>query len=151
LKDQENNQERNLPEQQEKKQMLRLKGGVTRLRQKQEEKRIERDAVFEEPLTPAPAADETAPLSRGSVDMWFLLWAMLLVCFGAVMSYSASAVYAQREYDSSTYYLWRYILFAVVATVVTVLFVIYARPWFWRMFGVGAYAVSIFLLLIDTA
>jgi len=148
LKDQENNQERNLPEQQEKKQMLRLKGGVTRLRQKQEEKRIERDAVFEEPLTPAPAADETAPLSRGSVDMWFLLWAMLLVCFGAVMSYSASAVYAQREYDSSTYYLWRYILFAVVATVVTVLFVIYARPWFWRMFGVGAYAVSIFLLLI---
>ncbi|MBE6546863.1 MAG: cell division protein FtsW [Ruminococcaceae bacterium] len=148
MKDQENNQERNLPEQQEKKQMLRLKGGVTRLRQKQEEKRIERDAVFEEPLTPAPAADETAPLSRGSVDMWFLLWAMLLVCFGAVMSYSASAVYAQREYDSSTYYLWRYILFAVVATVVTVLFVIYARPWFWRMFGVGAYAVSIFLLLI---
>ncbi len=148
MNEHENNQERNLPEQQEKKQMIWQKGGALRLRQKREEMRIRRDAVFAEPLTPAPAADETAPLSRGSVDMWFLLWAMLLVCFGAVMSYSASAVYAEREYDSSTYYLWRYILFAVIATVVTVLFVIYARPWFWRVFGVGAYAVSIFLLLI---
>lgn len=148
MNENENKQERNLPEEQQKKQMLWHKGGALRLRQKREEKLIRQDAVFTEPLTPAPAADETAPLSRGSVDMWFLLWAMLLVCFGAVMSYSASAVYAEREYDSSTYYLWRYILFAVVATVVTVLFVIYARPWFWRVFGVGAYAVSIFLLLI---
>lgn len=121
---------------------------VQAFRKKQELKRIENDAVFEEPLTPPPVVDESAPLTRGSVDTWFLLWSMLLICFGAVMSYSASAVYAEQRYDSSTYYLWRYLLFAVVATVVTVLFVIYARPWFWRVFGAGAYAVSVFLLIV---
>lgn len=92
--------------------------------------------------------DERAPLHRGSVDMWFLLWAMLLVCFGAVMSYSASAVYAEQKYDSSTYLLWRYILFTVAASVVTALFVIFARPWHWRVFGVLAYAAAIVLLLV---
>lgn len=126
----------------------KLTDRVQAFRKKQELRRIENDAVFFEPLTPPPEADESAPLTRGSVDMWFLLWAMLLVCFGAVMSYSASAVYAQQRYDSSTYYLWRYLLFAVVATVVTVLFVIYARPWFWRLFGAASYVVSAFLLVV---
>lgn len=121
---------------------------VQAFRKKQELRRIENDPVFEEPLTPPPTVDESAPLTRGSVDVWFLLWSMLLVCFGAVMSYSASAVYAEQRYDSSTYYLWRYLLFAVVATVVTVLFVIYARPWFWRVFGAGSYVASAFLLII---
>ena len=110
--------------------------------------RLDRDDVFSEPLTPKPKADETAPLKKGSIDMWFLLWAMLLVCLGAVMSYSASAVYAEREYGSSSYYLWRYILFAIVASVITVLFVIFARPWFWRVFGAGMYAVSVVLLIL---
>lgn len=126
----------------------KLTDRIQKFREKREIKRIENDAVFSEPLTPPPAVDESAPLKRGSVDMWFLLWAMLLVCFGAVMSYSASAVYAEQRYDSSTYYLWRYLLFAVVATVVTVLFVVFARPWFWRIFGAGAYFVSAFLLIV---
>ena len=145
----ENNNERNVPaKRSEKENKGSLTGKLTELRQKQETKRIENDIVFHEPLTPAPAVDERAPLSKGGIDMWFLLWAMLLVCFGAVMSYSASAVYAEREYDSSSYYLWRYILFAVIATVITAFFVIYARPWFWRVFGVGAYGVSIVMLLL---
>ncbi len=118
------------------------------IRAKQEEKRIALDPVFSEPLTPEPPVDESAPLKKGSVDTWFLLWAMLLVCFGAIMSYSASAVYAEQRYDSSTYYLWSYIRFAVIATVVTVFFVMFARPWFWRLVGVGVYAASIFLLII---
>lgn len=118
------------------------------IREKREMKRIENDSVFSEPLTPPPVPDETAPLKKGSVDLWFLLWAMLLVCFGAVMSYSASAVYAEQRYDSSTYYLWNYIRFAVIATAVTVLFVIYARPWFWRVFGACAYVGSAFLLVV---
>ncbi len=147
MKDKEKKSEQNLPVEEKEGRQAR-KWGIREILQKQETKRIENDVVFREPLTPAPEVDETAPLRRGSIDMWFLLWAMLLVCFGAVMSYSASAVYAEREYDSSTYYLWRYILFAVIATVITVLFVIYARPWFWRVFGVGAYAASIALLLL---
>ena len=147
MKETQDNQERNLPVE-ESKQKLSLTDRIRGVRKKQEEKRIENDVIFREPLTPAPPVDETAPLAKGSVDMWFLFWAMLLVCFGAVMSYSASAVYAEREYGSSTYYLWRYILFAVVATVITVLFVVFARPWFWRVFAVGAYALSIVLLLV---
>ena len=73
---------------------------------------------------------------------------MVLVCFGAIMSYSASAVYAEQKFDSSTYYLWKYVQFAAAAIVVTVPFVLFARPWFWRVFGVGAYAGSVFLLLL---
>ena len=83
------------------------------------------DSILYTPLK-EEKKDESAPLHKGSVDMWFLLWAMLLLCFGAVMSYSASAVYAEQKYDSSTYLLWRYILFAVAASVVTFFFVMFA-------------------------
>lgn len=104
------------------------------------------DVIFTEPLTPAPA-EAPKPLAKGNIDMWFLLWAMILVCFGAIMSYSASAVYAEQKFDSSTYFLVRYVLFAVLAIVITVPFVIKARPWFWRVFAVASYGVSIVLLL----
>ena len=147
MKNKNNDRERNLPVEEHTKKTS-LPDRIRKFQRSREEKRIENDAVFHEPLTSPPVPDERAPLARGSVDMWFLFWAMLLVCFGAVMSYSASAVYAEREYDSATYYLWRYILFAVVATVITVFFVVFARPWFWRVFGVFSYIVSIFLLLI---
>ena len=96
------------------------------------------DVIFYSPLKDEKK-DETAPLHRGGIDMWFLLWAMLLVCFGTVMSYSASAIYAGE--------MWRHIIFTLAASVVTVFFVIFARPWFWRIFGVGAYVVSVLLLI----
>ena len=140
------NQNSNLPEQKD--QPSSLTDRFRASRQKHELRRLENDAVFREPLTVEPSPDERAPLVKGSIDMWFLLWAMLLVCFGAVMSYSASAVYAEQRYDSSTYYLWNYIRFAVLATGGTVLFVIFARPWFWRLFGAATYLASILLLVI---
>lgn len=112
-----------------------------------EEKLAETDVIFSEPLTPQQV-DETKPLSKGGVDIPFLILALLLVCFGAVMSYSASAVYAQQRYDSSTYFLWRYLIFTLLAAAGTALFVVFARPWFWRMFAAGSYAVSILLLLV---
>lgn len=114
---------------------------------RKEEKAAATDSIFSEKLTPTPI-DETKPLRRGSVDMWFLLWAMLLICFGAVMSYSASAVYAEKEYDSSTYFLWRYVIFTLASAVVTAFFVFFARPWFWRIFGVVSYAVAVLLLIV---
>ena len=125
-----------------------LKIRIKEAREKKAEDAILNDVIFYEKLTPEAAADEAAPLRKGSVDMWFLLWAMLLVCFGAVMSYSASAVYAEQEYDSSTYFLWRYIIFTVASVAVTAVFVALARPWFWRIFGVLAYAASVFLLIL---
>lgn len=142
-----NDQKRNLPETENSK-----KGFLTAerdaLRHRRAVRKEEKDVIYHEPLTAPTPVDERAPLTRGGVDLWFLLWAMLLLCLGAVMSYSASAVYAQREYGSSTYYLWRYVLFAIIATVVTALFVIYVRPWFWRVFAVGVYGLSLFLLLL---
>ncbi len=116
------------------------------LRKKRAEYEAQNDIIFSERLS-EPKEDRTAPLRKGSVDMWFLLWAVILICFGAVMSYSASAVYAEHEYGSSTYFLWRYIIFTAAAVIVTAIFVVFARPWFWRIFGVVAYAGSIVLLI----
>ena len=113
-----------------------LKIRIKEAQKKKEEDAAINDVIFYEKLTPDIPEDETAPLKKGSVDMWFLLWAMLLICFGAVMSYSASAVFAEQRYDSSTYFFWRYIIFALLAIIVTAVFVALARPWMWRIFGV---------------
>ena len=124
-----------------------IKGKVKQALMNREEKLAYEDVIFKEPLHPIPE-EKPKPLSKGNVDMWFLLWSMILVCFGIVMSYSASSVYAKTEFDNSAYFVIRYILFAVVATVITTFFVIKARPWFWRIFAVGSYAASIVLLLL---
>ena len=123
-----------------------VKKTVKKALERRKENLAYNDVVFLEPITPEKP-EEPKPLVKGSVDMWFLLWAMILVCFGAVMSYSASAVYAEQKFDDSTYFLLRYVLFAVAAVVATVPFVMMARPWFWRIFAVCAYGVSIVLLL----
>ena len=147
MKNEKENKEQNLPAEKEKK-SIGLAERVKDIGQRIKERDIERSPVFSEPLTPAPKVDERAPLAKGSVDMWFLLWTMILVCLGAVMSYSASAVYAQREYGNSAHFLWRYILFALIASVITALFVIFARPWHWRIMGAGIYGVALLLLVL---
>lgn len=150
MNDHVNDQEREQPEEQ-KEALAETKPTRAQKRQlrlaKAELRRAEEDVVFREPLHPSPE-EAPKPLVRGSVDMWFLLWAMLLICFGAVMSYSASAVYAEQKYDSTTYFLWRYLLFTVLASAVTAIFVALARPWFWRLFAAGSYIASIVLLLL---
>jgi cell division protein FtsW len=85
---------------------------------------------------------------RGSIDMWFMLLVLVLLCFGAVMCYSASSVYAQQYYGDSTHFLWHYILYATLSIIGTLPFVLFARPWFWRLFGICAYAASILLLIL---
>ena len=114
--------------------------------EKNEEKREYNDAIYYEKLT-EEKQDTAKPLKKGSVDMWFLLWAMILLCFGIVMCYSAGAFDASVNYDDSAYYLIRNILFSVVAVAVTIPFVIWARPWFWRAFGIGSYIVAVILLV----
>src|SRR5580698_2434441 len=42
---------------------------------------------------------------------------LLLVCFGLVMVYSASSVRAEIEHQSSFYYLWRQVVFAVIGLI----------------------------------
>ena len=126
----------------------KLKTRIKNALAEREENMAVNDAIFYEKLSGEEEIDERAPLAKGSVDMWFLLWSMLLICFGAVMSYSASAVYAEQRYDSSTYFLWRYIIFTVLSVAVTAVFVALARPWFWRIFGVLSYAAAVLLLIL---
>ena len=144
MKNKEKNQ--NLPVEAEiEKKGLRVK--IKTALEKREERLADTDVIFSEKLT-EEKVDETAPLNKGSIDMWFLVWSVVLLCFGAVMSYSASAVFAEQRYGSSTYFLWRYILFSVIAIIVTAGFIYFARPWVWRIVGVGAYAASIVLLIV---
>lgn len=130
---------KNLPERVKKETLDYLK--------RREEKLAQNDIVFSEPLHKKEEKEEVAPLVKGSIDMWFLFWSAVLVCFGAIMSYSASAVYAEQKFDDSAYFLWRYVLFALAAIVVTIVFVVIAKPWMLRYLAVGSYGLSIVLLL----
>ncbi|MBP3370136.1 MAG: cell division protein FtsW [Clostridia bacterium] len=143
----EKNENQNLPDDMPEKKKNKLRVKINNALAKKEETAAYNDVIFYTPLK-EEEKDETAPLHKGSIDMWFLLWAMLLICFGAVMSYSASAVFAEQRYDSSMHFFIRYIAVTVAAAIVTTVFVIFARPWFWRVFGVGAYAVSVLLLIV---
>lgn len=107
------------------------------------------DPVYTEPLHPTPELRESDHvLVKGGIDMPFLLIVILLTVFGAIMAYSASSVYASQYHGDSAYYLKRHIAYLIIAAAVTVPFVIKARPWFWRAFGVVAYAGSVVLLLL---
>ena len=106
------------------------------------------DPIYSEPVRGKAVAADAPVLTRGRIDTYFLFIVIALCLFGAVMAYSASSVYASQAHGDSTYYLKRHILYLIVAAAVTVPFVIKARLWFWRFFGVASYAVSVLLLLL---
>ena len=117
--------------------------------EKRDEMLERNDPIYTEPLTKVEEEEDgRAPLCKGSVDKWFLLWSIMLLCFGIVMCYSAGVVEAEVQYDNPTYYLVRNLIFSITAIAITIPFVIFARPWFWRYVGVGAYGASLFLLLL---
>ena len=107
------------------------------------------DPVYTQSLHPEPELREADHvLVRGPIDTPFLLIVLVLAVFGAIMAYSASSVYAEQYHSDSTYYVKRHIAYLLLAFGLTTPFVIKARPWFWRMFGVIAYAGSVILLLL---
>lgn len=121
----------------------KINAGISRY----EEKRARKDIIFTETITPQP--EKKAPaLVCGSIDYQFLLIVLALITFGAVMSFSASYAFAEFRYDDSTYFIKRYILFAVMSIIGTAVFVFIGNPRLWRIFGAGSYAVSIILLLL---
>ena len=125
---------------------------VEELKEKHEEFLEKNDPIYHESLTPQKIEDDgTAPLCRGSIDVWFFIYAFLLLCFGIVMCYSAGVVEATVMYDNPTYYLVRNLMFSAIAIAITVPCVIFLRPWHWRYFAVGVYLAAIFLLLIVLA
>lgn len=112
------------------------------------EKSLEkRDPIYVEPIHKTDGtADEVVAL-RGGIDVYFLIIVIALALFGAVMAYSASAFYAEKYMGDSLYYFKRHLIFLTVSAIFTAIFVIYARPWFWRMFGMMSYVISVILLL----
>ncbi len=110
----------------------------------------EHDPIYSEPVKARPAAEpaEDSVLTRGRIDTYFLFIVIALCLFGAVMAYSASSVYASQAHDDSAYFVKRHIIYLLGSAAVTVPFVLKARLWFWRFFGVASYAVSVVLLLL---
>ena len=113
------------------------------------EKDLEKnDPIYLQPIHAANNdVKEEKVLSKGGIDIFFLLIVAAIALFGIVMAYSASSFEAERDMGDSLYYVKRHIIFLLVAAGFTSLFVIFARPWFWRVFGVAAYAGSVVLLL----
>ena len=84
----------------------------------------------------------------GGMDRVYLLLSLLLLLFGVVMSYSASAVYGETVYGDGYYFLKRYVLFALLSALASVPFVLRATPAFWRCFAVALYLGSVCLLAL---
>ena len=104
------------------------------------------DVLFSEPLR--TEQQKQVVLVRGGIDVWFLVIVILLLSFGAVMSYSASSVFAANRYNDSAYFFKRYILFATVSIIASVPFVLFMTPKRWKQCGVIIYGVAVILLLL---
>lgn len=85
---------------------------------------------------------------RGGIDAPLLCLVLVLLLFGALMSFSASSVYAERFYGDSAYFFKRYLIFALLSVLISTPFVLFAKPAFWRLFGVLLYGVALFLLVL---
>jgi len=136
-----------LPEEVKDKKQNRAMQFVRELREKRAVDAAENDVIFSEPITPVPEEKPVA-LHRGNIDVWFLIIALILICFGIVMSYSASAVFAENRYDDSMFFLKSYIKYALVGIAVTIPAIIWVRPWHWKVFGALSYIGSVILLII---
>ncbi len=129
-----------------------IKKRIEEYLEKRREKNYANDEAFHKAITPdhnpSDEGENERVIYRNGVDTRFLVYVILLLCFGAVMSYSATYVYAEQRFGDSTYFIVRYLIFALAAAAVTIPFVINARPWFWKCFGTVTYVVSAFLLLL---
>ena len=112
------------------------------------EKSLEKnDPIYLEPVSAKEEKIEERKLVRGGIDVYFLIIVIALSLFGAVMAYSASSFWAEMDTGDSLYYIKRHLIFLGLSGIFTAIFVVYARPWFWRLFGILAYGASIVLLL----
>ena len=87
-------------------------------------------------------------LGRGAPDTVFLILLLLMFCCGALMSYSASAAYGEQFYGDSTYFVRRYVIFAVLAALAVIPLVLFTKPAFLRVLAVFLFAASIALLVL---
>ncbi len=124
-----------------------LRRGVEKINDAYERSLEKDDPIYLQPIHKAPEDDGEKVLVRGGIDVYFLLIVVAIALFGVVMAYSASSFYAEKFWNDNLYYFKRHLIFIAVAVAFTAIFVIYTRPWFWRVFGIAAYGASVVLLL----
>ena len=83
----------------------------------------------------------------GNVDMVFLVILLMLLAFGAVMSFSASYAYASTKYGDSYYFLWRQLLYTFIG-MVAILMVTLIPLKYYRVGTYFIFGVAIILLLL---
>ena len=71
-------------------------------------------ADVNEELSERKAPRDERSIYRGPIDVPLLAVTLLILSFGIVMVYSASAVFAARSHGSAQYYLLRQASFAIV-------------------------------------
>lgn len=85
-------------------------------------------------------------MSREAKILFLTVYA--LVTFGIVMTYSASAIYADYSYDNSQFYLIRQAAFVVIGTI-GLLIAFQIRPSFWQDYARAIILLAIaFLILV---
>ena len=124
-----------------------LRRGVEKINDAYERSLEKGDPIYLHPIHKAPEDSGEKVLVRVGIDIYFLLIVVAIALFGVVMAYSASSFYAEKFWHDNLYYFKRHLIFIAVAVAFTAIFVIYARPWFWRVFGIAAYGASVVLLL----
>lgn len=123
-----------------------VKGKIEEHLEKHKRELEKGDSIFKEPLGEQKKRDVV--LVRGGIDKWFLLCVVLLLAFGAIMSFSASSVYAANKYGDSTYFLKRYVIFSVLSIIMSIPFVMFMTPRLWKAGGLVIYAATVVLLLL---
>lgn len=124
----------------------KIKKELDKYLENRRKKLSDNDVVFSESLT--PEKQKTVVLARGGIDKWFLLLVLFLLAFGAIMSFSASSVYAENKYGDSAYFFKRYIIFAIMSIIVFTPIVMFMTPRYWKAAGVIMYAATVVLLLL---
>lgn len=132
----------------DKKSRFSVRGAFNKLNNKYEDILKKSDPIFLEPIHKEEKQEPQNLLVRGGIDIYFLVIVIAISVFGAIMAYSASAYTGEHYFGDSLYYLKRHLLFLGVGVMISTVFVIYARLWFWRFFGIASYIGAIFLLII---
>ena len=132
---------------QNKKVVFSVRRTAEKLNNKYEKSLTVNDPVFTQPIHKTEEPQEEKLMLRTGVDIYFMIIVLAISLLGAVMAYSASSYYADHFMGDSMFYFKRHVIFLVASVLFTSVFVIFARPWFWRMFGIGIYIVSVILLI----
>lgn len=132
----------------EKKSGFSIRKAFLKLNNKYEEILEKSDPIYLEPIHKEEEREPEKLLVRGGIDIYFLIIVIAISIIGAVMAYSASAYTGEYYYGDSLYYLKRHLIFIGIGVMISAVFVIYARPWSWKFFGIASYVASILLLIV---